>query len=174
MSYTTVKAVWPGEKAEDFEELYNARASAPIIWNDMAGEYLGHEGYLNSDKLDLLWPLYMHLGIPLHIRAVLVMTYDRAMVYKRDYARAAADIRAYLADFPGKGGINHWPRIAEIFESNPDVPAIGFHMTSVSEDLFHGPWDGEREDYGPLDWIPFFSVYELLDEYTLKPKEYAQ
>jgi hypothetical protein len=168
MSYTTVKAAWPGEKVEDFEELRNGYGSAPVIWNDM------YE-CMYSSKCNLLWPLYKDSEISLHQRAVLVMTYDRALVFKRDYARAAADIRAYLKDFPGKGGgVNHWPRIAEIFESDPDVPAIGFQMTSVSDDLFVGDWDEGLQGYAPVDWTPFYSVYELLDKYTLTPETDAQ
>lgn len=169
MSYTTVKAVWPGEKVEDFEELRNGYGSAPVIWNDMSVRYLGCEEYecMHSRKIDLLWPLYKHLGIPLHQRAVLTMTYDRALVFKRDYVRAAEDIRAYMKDFPNtKGGVHHWSRIAEIFESNPDVPAIGFQMTSVSDDLFVGDWDEEREEYGPPDWARFWNIYERLDQYV--------
>ena len=171
MSYTTVKAVWPGEKVENLEELQNSHGSAPVIWNRMAVKYLGCDEYMYHRKLDLLWPLYKHLGIPRYQRAVLVMTYDRALVYKADYAQAAADIRAYLKDFPDGVGVNHWPHIAEIFESNPDVPAIGFHMTSVSEDLFLGEWNEELEESGPPDWAEFYSVYALLSKYDLAQKE---
>ncbi len=41
MSYTTVKAIWPGEKHEDLEELRNSHGSAPVIWGALSEKYLG-------------------------------------------------------------------------------------------------------------------------------------
>ena len=94
-----------------------------------------------------------------------MMTYDKAYVVKADYERAAKDIRSFLKDFPPKhGGANHWTRIAEIFEGNPDNPAIGFHCTSVSEDPFEGPWDEEKDEQGPTDWTDCYDMYAEIDK----------
>ncbi|MDR3672519.1 MAG: hypothetical protein P4L36_16860 [Holophaga sp.] len=166
MSYTTVIRIWPGERIELGEELHNSWGSAPVIWNAMAMKYLGAGDCAYFGCLDRLWPLWKHLGIPEHQRAVLMMTYDRAYVVKADYARAAKDIRASVADFSTEGRVNHWLRLAEIFESDPDVPAIGLHCTSVSENPFEGPWDEEKEDYDPPDWSQCFSVYAEIDGLT--------
>lgn len=160
MSYTTIKAVWPGEKAEDFEELRNAHGSAPVVWNEIAKRYLGMKDYEYSLRCDELWPTYKRADMPAHHRAVLMMTYDNALVMKANYKQAACDIRAFLADFPPKADyVNHWPRIAEIFDSDPEHPAIGFHITSVSEDPFQGPYNEETEDYDAPDWSRYWDAY---------------
>jgi hypothetical protein len=174
MSSTTIHAVWPGEKVEDLEELRNSWGSAPPVWDAIAMRYLGmaeHECFL---RIEELWPVYDRPDMPAHQRAVLMMTYDRAMVMREHYKRAAADIRAWLVDFPQEPGCaNHWPRIADLFDSEPDCPAIGFRMTSVTESLFWGQWNDEREDYDPPDWSQFWSVYEVADEYASAATEGA-
>ena len=160
MSTTTVKAVWPGEKVEDLEELRNSHGSAPVIWNEIAKCYLGLKDYEYSLRSDEIWPLYKRADMPEHHRAVLMMTYDNALVMKANYKQAAADIHAFLADFaPEAGHANHWTRIAEIFDSEPDCPAIGFHMTSVSEDPFQGPYNEDTDDYDAPDWGVYWDAY---------------
>jgi hypothetical protein len=168
MSYTTIKAIWPGEKHEDLEELRNSHGSAPVIWGELSRRFLGNEyTWLHDPKK--LWPLYKREDVPTCMRACLMMTFDRAYVEKKDYARAAADIREFLRMAPPKPGYaNHWPRLAELFESNPDIPAIGLYCTSVGEDPFQGPYNEEKEDYDAPDWSTCWSVYD--DEYMSPAK----
>jgi hypothetical protein len=164
LSYTSVIHLWPGERIEHGEELRNAWGSGPVVWDALAHQHLGTSGMERDMKP--LWALYKRLDIPEHQRAVLTMTFDRAYVVKAEFARAAQDIRAFIADFPTEGRVNHWPRLAEIFEGDPDVPAIGLHCTSVSENPFQGGWNEEKEDYDPVEWSECFSVYAELDELT--------
>jgi hypothetical protein len=167
MSYTTVKAIWPGEKVEDLEELRNSHGSAPLIWNALCMRYLGLESYYYmSSDLDRLWAKWKDLSIPEAIRAVLMMTFDHAYIAKKDYQRAAGDIRTFLKEFPVPSNrVNHWPAIACILEK-ADAPAIGFQHTSVSEDPWQGPWNEEKEEHEPLDWSKAYSIYD--DLYELK------
>lgn len=167
MSYTTIKAVWPGEKVEDLKELRNSHGAAPVIWNEIAKKYLGLRDYAYSSRTDDLWPLCERPDMPTHHRAVLMMTYDYALVMKADYRQAAADIRAFLDDFPPRAGyVNHWGAIADVFDGNPDCPAIGFHMTSLSEDPFDGPYDEETDEEDPPDWSMFWDVYAEAMEWN--------
>ena len=165
VSYSTIKALWPGEKQEDLETLRNSWGSAPVVWDALCQKYLGAapHGFLNAD-LDRLWRLWEDATIPLYYRSVLMMTFDRAYVTKKDYTRAAQDIRSFLADFPQKPSYaNNWPRIADVFESDPDIPAIGIRHTSVSEDPFQGGWNEETDSPEPLDWSTCYDLYEMLD-----------
>jgi hypothetical protein len=164
MSFTTVKAIWPGEKVEDLEELRNSHGSAPLIWNAFCMRYLGIESYYYaSADLDRLWGKWKDLSIPESFRAVLMMTFDHAYISKKDYQRAADDIRAFLKEFPvSSDRANHWPSIARILE-NADAPAIGFQHTSVSDDPWQGRWDEEKEEYEPPDWSKAYSIYDEID-----------
>ena len=171
MSTTTVKAVWPGEKVEDLEELRNSHGSAQVVWNEMAKRYLGLKDYEYSRYCDELWPIYKRADMPAHHRAVLMMTYDDAIVMKANYKQAASDIREFLADFPGRDGyVSHWPRIADLFESEPECPAIGFHMTSVSEDPFQGSYNEETEEYDAPDWDRYWDTYANASKWPLPNK----
>jgi len=164
MSSTTIKAIYPGERVEDIEELRNSWGSAPHVWDAMFKRYVPQKHEYDSwmtDRDGRLWKLWDREDIPRHQRAVLGLTFDRAYVLKKDYAQAAADIRQFLQDFPvSSGHANHWPHIAALFESDPAFPAIGFQWTSVSEDTFQGPWNEEKEDFDPLDWSKCWSLYD--------------
>lgn len=164
MSSTTIKAIWPGEKAKGIAELRNAWGSAPFVWDAMCARYLGGNWLSQSDKL---WPLWKDPRAPENQRAVLALTFDKMYLLKKDYTRAAADIRQFLADFPSNSErVNHWPAIAELLESDPDYPAIGFHMTSVAEDPWRGQYNEDADDYDPIDWSRAWSIYDELDKQT--------
>lgn len=169
MSYTTVKAVWIGERVEDLHEFRNARGSAPVVWNEMAKRYLGLRDHQYLFCCDNIWPLYRRSDVAAHHRNVLLMTYDDAIVTKANYKQAAADIRAFLVDFPPQQHfVNHWPHIASIFDSEPDCPAIGFHMTSVSEDPFAPVFDPQTNEYQQPQWSKYWDVYDECKQSEVK------
>ncbi|EEN1949906.1 hypothetical protein C4O04_05105 [Salmonella enterica subsp. enterica serovar Poona] len=164
MSYTSVIYVWPGEKSDVAEELRNAWGSVPVVWDHMAKRYFGKSWW---SCMDTLWLFARRQDIPFEHRAVLAMTYDRMYVKREHYELAAQCIRQYLAQFPTNDGrVNHWPRIAEIFESNPDCPAIGLWCTSACENPFSGEWNDELGDYGQPDWSRFWSLFDWLNDGT--------
>jgi len=159
MSYSQMKAVFLGDRVEVLEEFKNSHGTAPVIWGSLCERYLNTGNWLFAG--DALWTIHKRADIPMHQRMVMMMTYDNMVVLKKDYKKAAQNIFAFLQDFPPKlGYVNHWERIAEIFESDPDCPAIGFHFTSVNEDPFNGPWNEEIEDYDPPNWEKYWSVYD--------------
>lgn len=159
MSYSQMKAVFLGDRVEVLEEFRNSYGTAPVIWGALSEKYLGTSNWLFAG--DELWTIHKRADTPMPHRRVMMMTYDNMVVLKKDYKKAAQDIWFFLQDFPPKSDwVNHWPRIAEIFESDPDIPAIGFHFTSVNDDPFNGPWNEEIEDYDAPDWEKFWSVYD--------------
>ncbi|ENU07773.1 hypothetical protein [Acinetobacter calcoaceticus] len=170
MSYTTILAIHPEEKVEELFELGNAWGSAPVIWDAIAQKYLGKSNFMAAtlgDSGAKLWALCRDESVPLLHRTVHLMTMDRMFIEKKDFKQAAQDIRAFLNDFPQpENHINHWPTIAEYLETEPEIPAIGFHMTSVSENPFYGEWDDESESYGNPDWTTCRSVYGSIQGST--------
>lgn len=164
MSYTTVKAIWPGEKHVDLQTLRNSHGSAPVIWDFFGQRYLGLKPHSWLSVTEKLWPLWKRQDIPEAYRAIFLLTFDRAYVIKKDYARMARDIRQFLQDHPGNPEyVNHWPMLAEFFESDPDYPAIGLHVNSVLDDPFSGPWNEEKEEYDQIDWTTAYDFYAELD-----------
>lgn len=159
MSCTTIKAVWPGEKAEHIATLPNAWASAPAVWEALGKRYLAQDlaAVFKNNGADI-WPLAERQDIPRSVRAVLVMTLDGAIIMRKDYAQAAGDIE----DATHQLGMerSHWPRIADLLRSDPDCLAIGFYWTSVGEDPFQGDWNEDADQHDPPDWSKLWSVYE--------------
>ena len=164
MSYTTVLAIYPNEKIEELFELRNSWGSAPVVWDSMAQKYLEVSSFMMAtfkDEGKALWALCSNKSIPAHHRTVHTMTMDRAYIEKKDFARAATDIRKFLNDFKiDHQRVNHWYEIATFLESGIEYPAIGFHMTSVSENPFLGSWNEDKGEYDPTNWDKCYSVYE--------------
>lgn len=162
MSYSTIKALWPGEKAEDLQKLSNSWGTAPLVWNALSEKYLHKKWIIDSGKG--LWELWKDTRIPKHQRVLLMFTFDRAYVLKKDYPRMSQDIWAFLRDFPVRTEYeNHWPTIARLFENNPEIPAIGIYCTSVSSDPFEGEWNDDKEIREPFDWNTAYDLYAELD-----------
>lgn len=174
MSHTTMKAIYPGDRIEDLEELSNSYGSAPPVWQALSNKYLGtRESYSYPEKgwmqrLDELWPLWKRLDIPKEYRLVLMLTFDRAYVAKKDYARMFTAIDRFLTDFPPEPGtVNHWRKIMGILHvqaGEDGVPGLGLHCTSVSEDPFQGQWNEEKEEYDPPDWNEIYDLGKEIDD----------
>jgi len=163
MSRVIVKAIMPGKKTEDIVDLKNSHGFGPFVWTAICGRYLGNDMAWIGPQVEYLWPLWKRQSISIHQRAVLAMTYDMAYIKKDDFARAAKDIQLFIKDFSAiENRVNHLPKIAEIFESGIDVPAIGF-SGSLSEDLWEGDFDEETEEYGPPDMSKALDVYFEID-----------
>jgi hypothetical protein len=168
MSYTTIYKVTPNVSAADFQELRNAWGSAPLVWGGITEKVLHRDRHtwgLGDQRA--LWNQWENDALPDYVRAVLGMTFDRVYIERQHFRRAAADIRKFLEWAPAPGEhVNHRPTIAALMEEHADdeaFPALGFNHTSVSESLFQGPWDEEKEEYGPIDWTQFWSLYADLD-----------
>ena len=167
MSYTTVLSLEPGKVSGGIEDLRNSHGTQPYVWDTMCDKYLNGDHWMEvSDKL---WPLVADKTIPQVHRTLLLITCDRARIEKRNYSRAAKDIREFLKDFPcPKNRVCHWPRIAEILESNPKSHSIGF-AGSLSDNLFDGAWSEEKDDYDAIEWGTTIEVYDEMK--SLESKE---
>ena len=170
MSYTTTIAVYPGEKTEAMKEYRNSHGSAPVIWEQMAREYLNctkSYEYPNLGWMQLgnkLWDLWKDPRVKTEHKIVFMLTFDRAYVAKKNYKRMADAIRVFLKDLPIPSDYsNHWPAFADLFDSDPDVPGIGLYGTSVGENPFNGEWNEEKEDYDPPDWDKIYEICEQID-----------
>lgn len=160
MSCVTAKALWPKKRVKNLQAFSNARGFGHIVWDAVCEQYLGVSLFrLADDKL--LWALWKDERLPLHQRAVLAMTYDYVMIRKADYAQAAADLRAWLVDFP-PDSVNHLEEIAQLFESDPDCPAVGFHQVSTTNDPWKGPWNEKRKRFDKVDWSNKWDLYQGL------------
>lgn len=170
MSRTTVLAITPGEGYEDIEELRNSHGSAPPIWDRLTRRYLGpHKLWLMDDSGDL-WKLVDKDHVPKDERAMLAFTFDRCYVEREHFPLMAGYIRSYLAKHPiPEDHANHWPRIAEILDTT-EAPAVGLHVTSVSENPFDGPWNEEKDERDPIDWDSCYSLFQAFPALLPDPK----
>jgi hypothetical protein len=199
MSRTTVLGIWPGEKYKILLELGNSWGSAPPVWGALAKEFLGmrnayypRPGWM--ENLDKVFDLYKDSRVPLSLRAVLMMTFDRAYVIEKNYERAAKDIRAFMEHYPNLDCSDehpqihgttafHWNTIAYLYEgklnptkvddllkfgSPPPCPAVGLWCTSVSPNPFANTWEEVEEEDGKFDdvEVPFdwSTAYDLYAE----------
>lgn len=165
MSHTTRLHIYPNDRIEEDEEFGNSWGSAPIVWDVLGKKYIGIN-FMVFKADESFWNLCKDTSIPMAHRAVFMMTFDTAYVTKKDYQIAAKDIRIFLKDFSAElenMRANHWPAFAEYYESNPDVPAIAYYQTSVTENPFM-LWNEEKEDYLP-NWAVAYDLYKELETY---------
>ena len=137
MSRSTAFEIKFGKELVELAEYGNGHGAAPVIWGAMCVKYLGAKNEWAWMGNDDLWGLYKREDIPEHHRAVLVMTFDHAYLSRKNFKRAAKDIRAFLADFPVNADyVNHWPKIADLLDTL-DCRNFGIYHTSVSENPFY-------------------------------------
>ncbi len=169
MSYAEILGVFPGttELPLTLAEMGNSHRGAPLVWYAMAQEYMELKGdkafsIMHDNVLgDRVWKLAENKEIPAAHRAVLMMTFDRAYVMRKDFPQAARDIDEFISGMPLMFGAGHWPTIRLAFEKGgpvmPElrtkvkVPAFGFWHTSVISNPFLGPWNEEKDDHDPFD-----------------------
>ena len=168
MSYSTLQAIWPGERHENIVEYRNSWGTSPIVWDVFCERYLRlgkHWWLLEGTKTpNPLWDAWKRDDIPKGHRAVLLFTLDNVYVKKDDYRRFAKDLREFLdGAMISANHFNHWPLIAQRFEMEPDYPALALWCTSVTPDPWNGPYVEDREDYDPFDWSRAYDLYSELD-----------
>jgi hypothetical protein len=166
VSRTTILAVYRycfRPRIEEIDELKNSWQSAPLVWEKIAQTYGDGFHWMHGagESEGKLWMLYDDPRLKPFERAVFALTFDRWYVEKKDFAQAAEDIQAFMDRHSISG---HWAHIRNLFQSDPDYPAIGFYWTSVADNPFNGCWNDAKEDYDPLDWSTTYSVYDELKE----------
>ena len=171
MSRTTIINIMPGERLEEGLEFRNSWGSAPFVWDKLNQKYLsGYENSFLSSDIQQIWDLWKDPKLPIHHRAVMMMTFDKMCIVKANYRRAAKDIRNFLADFPSGTRACHWWKIAEILEAEQHVPAMGIWQTSVSENPYLGEWNEAEEKYEEPEWEKIWDIYEELDKKIRREK----
>lgn len=163
MSSGYLVGLWPGEKSETVVEFRNGFGTSPVIWDKFVKTFVGtHVNWMMG--MNQVWPMYKDKTIPFFARAVLTMTYDRMMIVKKDYARAAECIRKFLEAYPiDEDRVNHWPEIADFLESDPDIPALGLWATDSSDNLYEGDWNEELEENNQPDWDEIWDAFKEIE-----------
>ncbi len=170
MSYTSIYRLWPDEnRVEEAVELRNSHGSAPIVWGSIMEKYLGVDRF-SMGNYDRLWPLWKDERLTPEQRAILLLTYDNAMLAKAHYRKCADDIDAFMRQLPTPSEYaNHWPAIAEFLRGDPDCPFVGFRWTSVCCNPFQGAFNDEKDDYDAPDWSKYWSVYDEFNQSMTTP-----
>jgi hypothetical protein len=160
-----------GGKADKQHEFGNSWGGAARIWSALFDKYLKdpdleYDNWLSRTSRGggqdrSLWDLAKDARLTDFERAIHMATFDKAVVFRKDFARYVADLRAFDAAYPlvvrdvrppglteleqtlseeveaGRKPRNHLLAWAELIEKLPEeVEAVGFHQTSVVE----SPW----------------------------------
>lgn len=147
MSSTTVLGVIPSERPTTLLELRNGHGWSPSIWDRLLTHHGHTTHWINNDAgLDKLWKAIETL--PEWQQAPLVLTFDTGVIPWQAFDWAAAMLSEFERRLPSNPDhVNHVPAVAELLRTAPEVPLIGVHGTSVSENPFD-PWDNEADDRG--------------------------
>jgi len=159
-------------------EFKNSWGGAAFIWTALYNKYL-KDPEIDYDtwvgKTDRkLWDLAKRIDIPIFMRAVHAATFDYATIKREHFKQYVEDLHKFEREFKNNKVICHLTSWANIIEKS-DAEVIGFHATSVSENLWYD-WDEEKEEtifYDLNTRKEHFEVYDWLE--TVKnyysPKE---
>ena len=177
MSYCTIIAFQDGKPSES-KEFQNAWGGAAYIWDSRWKAYeknpnKEYDTWLcNDEGAKRLWALAKRKDLPRFMRAVHVATFDRAIVKREHYLWFIKDLRDFTAHFPTTGEC-HLYEWAKWIVGHSATEAIGFHHTSVSENLWDVRDDEATVDEDDIQMRPYdlnvdvghFDVYEAITEY---------
>jgi hypothetical protein len=153
-------------------ELRNAWGGSAFIWSCLYDKYIKdpakpYDSWITNDSKQL-WDLAKRPDIPMFMRAVHASTFDRAIVRRDDLPKFSAHLREFAAYFPAGDKVSHLLQYADFVDAHLDVEAIGFHGTSVSENLWYD-WDEEAEESVPYDLATrtdHLDAYEYVNRFT--------
>lgn len=153
MSSTIPCGVTPDREPLELARWHNSWGWAARIWQSLVGD-----GWLSNDAgLNALWQNIESL--PEWQQAPVVLTFDTGVIPYFAYEWTALQLEEFDHRMPAKEGhVNHIPAAIELFRSLPEVPLIGIHGTTVSENPFD-PWDAEKD--APSGGIPLDAMYVL-------------
>ena len=159
MSYCEIKR-FDNDVVSDAREFRNSWGGHAMVWTRCYDRYLkdpkkDFDCWGNAGEGDRrLWDLPKRIDLPDFVRAVLVSTFDHAIVHKEHFERFRHHLRQFVEFFGTQGGVCHLIGYVEFIEANMDAQAIGFHGTSVCSD----PWlehPAASEDDDDPDLVPY-------------------
>lgn len=151
MSTTTVYLITKGGKLKEAGEFQNSHGWGPYVWSAVSEKYLGDAAFwlINGGREEgkKFWALWKDARLPAHWKAMMLMTFDWAVVERTRFKEMAEHIRKFVADQKPSGFVNHWPAFAEIMEQHANdktVMGLCFWGTTLSENKWR-TYDEETE-----------------------------
>jgi hypothetical protein len=154
MSYCQIIEFRDGKPGQAYE-FRNAWGGAARIWNALYDRYLKdpkkeYDTWAFGGDHKKFWQLAERKDLPVFERAVHASTFDRAMIRREHFAAFAEHLREFVKAYPvGGDTYDHLPKWADIIEAS-DAEAIGFHGTSVSDNLWM-EYDEQTDESTPYD-----------------------
>lgn len=154
-------------------EYQNSWGGAARIWSSLFDAYIPkrheYDSWMASGGADLLWPLASQASISLPERAVLAFTFDRFYVRRKNFARLAADLRAFVERFPVVQKVDHLPAWAKWLDDPGDAEAVALYASSCGEDLWERPktcphCKQDTDEYEPVPLTEGCEVYDWIAE----------
>jgi hypothetical protein len=159
MSYTTLHGFDKNGDIYDIKDYKNAHIYSMLIWVKFGEKY----GILNpammlvnDDIAKAIWGLAKDEKVPEYDQITMKTTFDRALVYKKDFPKLVAAMRESAKWLPSHCHITEMANDIEVLQTDEKVEAIGWNGTSVVR-----VWDsGEDGDYNLNKHKGHFDMFE--------------
>ncbi len=138
MSYTEIYGVYTNGDVKKIGEVRNAFRGAMSVWEHLEYKYLKTKSSSYTDIKNPLWSLYKRDDLSLSEKIVLLSTYDRAIVYKKDLDMLYDAYDKFEATTSLK---EQSDVIKEYLPLDDDVIGVCWNQTSVNTDT----WFTDRE-----------------------------
>lgn len=153
MSYTRVYAMPKTGPVEPVETFRNSYGFGARIWTSMSLRYFNEKpDMFGEGAIQKVWDLWKNPEVPVAYRAVMLSTFDYAVIEWERLREMAAHYRAFRTSMPvEEQAADHLLEISELLEDlfigqRRDMAGVCFYPMSVAEDLWEVPDDGEEDE----------------------------
>lgn len=161
-------------------QFQNSWGGAAYIWGALFCKYLRQPEQPDSAWIfhtKAVWDLASRKDIPRAYRAVLISTFDFALVAKENFGQYTKDLKDFQRTlaYPGVCHLGNWAFALE-HEIPADVSYIGFIGTSVSGGVWSSFDEASDTDikYDLASGTQHFEVYEDLAKLAAEPARVSQ
>jgi hypothetical protein len=145
VSYSTYYIFSTDGRRLSEHEMRNSHLGVTFIWDRLCRTYLDASRPWIF-QVSRFWEEDIDRTLPDDDRFLLHMTYDRALLPRSEFRRAA-ELLSKLVFKNEQGELRgHWPAVVQLLEDyadREDVLGFGIYATSVSEDVWKEPLDEE-------------------------------
>lgn len=170
MSRTTMMLIDENGNTRDVAEFSNSWGSAAFVWDALRKAFLSGDEYLfNDEVIKKVWALWKDPRLLRFEKAVLLSTFDHAIIERDKFTDAAEAFTAFERRYRQPNAACHMGAISQVLMDSRELDCVGacFQQTSVAENPWLGEYDEETEEYKPFDMNAgkhFFVFAELQQQ----------
>lgn len=158
MSETQIFGLKKNKDTEKLVEFKNSHGYGTSIWLIYAWKYLGlnqNSNLITDEKYSQLWDLIYDDRLPFHDKVVLISTFDRSIIEKKNYNEFLKCLELWQKDHEKtlleKNYVNHVKSLMLYMQKNKKeflhYDYIGVQITNIMDCQYYVDWENEAQTH---------------------------